>query len=693
MAVLTVIPTKDVKLNDVRDTLNANGGNVSDDLTTFFTDGTQSRQRYSGVPPVLVAYYPNAKINRWAKYKPYRHVKPAGDLGITAIRSLNFGLSATSFTVTESGGDVVFTGFAKWAYSMPDGSDIYPMRLEDFRGYNPAAIPAIKPPAEISWNVADGGDCPNIVIPYRYNGTINASATDAMECEVSGVVGGNAYLCVMAKGGNNPYLFVANAAEAMSLKGGGTTTQASVIELRKFSILNGILGNPDIVVQAENSYAYGAKYTLHVGINIISNRVLNKVFHLNTLDLSTLGTYGSSGADDINYNGVTNEATGVSTFKNMPLGETTIDFYRYSLLSWMYGIVGGITLRSYNHTDYYADILQISTGVNAIHEAYYNYLQASYSKYCDVEFTIRIANNGASLSIGGRVFTKGKGGAVTITLSDMGANSLVFYINNHESASPLWLPKLRAYKNGSSYVYTQFEADEMGLDFGYSADTWKSVYSSIGTLLGFITAKALNKITYNGLVWTRDATSDRYVSEVGGKKYGLCLSGSEPNYSNSILIGSGVVADYAVRLRVNDAVFPRWVEGTTDISELIDFFIFNGYNVTKIKDSGAPIQYPTFIQKLPRADSYMQMECSTAAATARKNMVYTGGRFATLIDGDRLSVDFTYANSAANPTIYMYSISEGIDTLEYPVEGTITAGVNNFHFTTDGTDRWVKEPN
>jgi hypothetical protein len=73
-------------------------------------------------------------------------------------------------------------------------------------------------------------------------------------------------------------------------------------------------------------------------------------------------------------------------------------------------------------------------------------------------------------------------------------------------------------------------------------------------------------------------------------------------------------------------------------------------------------------------------------------MSYTGGRFATLIDGDRLSVDFTYANTANDPTIYMYSSSEGIDTLEYPVEGPITAGINNFHFTTAGTDRWVKEP-
>ena len=73
MAVLTVIPTTDVKLNDVRDTLNVNGGSVNNDLSTFFTDGTQPRQKYSGNPPVLVTYYPNAKINRWAKSKPINH--------------------------------------------------------------------------------------------------------------------------------------------------------------------------------------------------------------------------------------------------------------------------------------------------------------------------------------------------------------------------------------------------------------------------------------------------------------------------------------------------------------------------------------------------------------------------------------------------------------------------------------------
>lgn len=139
MAVLTVIPTKDVKLNDVRDTLNANGGNVSDDLTTFFTDGTQSRQKWSGDPLALVTYYPNANINKWAKYKPIRNSKLLplyadylannGSMSIESINPLIQDTAGFAFL------DTIRNGIDGYTHLLPQGGASEPYRLTDYRGY------------------------------------------------------------------------------------------------------------------------------------------------------------------------------------------------------------------------------------------------------------------------------------------------------------------------------------------------------------------------------------------------------------------------------------------------------------------------------------------------------------------------------------------------------------------------------
>lgn len=148
MAVLTVIPATDVKLNDVRDTLNVNGGSVNNDLSTFFTDGTQSRQRYSGNPPVLVTYYPNANINKWSKWKPI----PCNAIELTQALIANN--NAGFYNLTIAGGglctlkqiyeravqvwDESYTQF-EWLYRVPDGGMSEPFRLGDFRNYDPGS--------------------------------------------------------------------------------------------------------------------------------------------------------------------------------------------------------------------------------------------------------------------------------------------------------------------------------------------------------------------------------------------------------------------------------------------------------------------------------------------------------------------------------------------------------------------------
>ena len=43
MAVYNILPSTNLKTEDIRDTLNANGGSVSNDCLTFFTDAANIR--------------------------------------------------------------------------------------------------------------------------------------------------------------------------------------------------------------------------------------------------------------------------------------------------------------------------------------------------------------------------------------------------------------------------------------------------------------------------------------------------------------------------------------------------------------------------------------------------------------------------------------------------------------------------
>ena len=63
MAVHNIIPSTNVSMADIRDTLNANEGNVNNTLGSFFKDA--------------------AKINKWAKYKP---VSYKGDFPVNGVQ-------------------------------------------------------------------------------------------------------------------------------------------------------------------------------------------------------------------------------------------------------------------------------------------------------------------------------------------------------------------------------------------------------------------------------------------------------------------------------------------------------------------------------------------------------------------------------------------------------------------------------
>lgn len=113
-----IIPDTDVNLaTEVRDVLNANGGSVSNDITTFFK--------------------PNANTNIYAKFKPVPY--PAdfvddkyrwyGNDGWCGINVPNANGSSGLDSVVDS----------EWSWDYPTGGSSEPLRLGDYRGYNPDA--------------------------------------------------------------------------------------------------------------------------------------------------------------------------------------------------------------------------------------------------------------------------------------------------------------------------------------------------------------------------------------------------------------------------------------------------------------------------------------------------------------------------------------------------------------------------
>lgn len=117
MTALSKIPRTDVKIEDIRDTLNANGGIVTNDLGTFFGSF--------------------ANINIWAKQKPihwasnFTNNDGAGDgnYGFTPARSLTLDGVKSLYDGSLNG----------WTVNFPSGGSSSPYRLGDFRNYNPKA--------------------------------------------------------------------------------------------------------------------------------------------------------------------------------------------------------------------------------------------------------------------------------------------------------------------------------------------------------------------------------------------------------------------------------------------------------------------------------------------------------------------------------------------------------------------------
>lgn len=107
MAVKDVLPTSNLKYEDIRDTLNAGGGNVTDDVITAFSDA--------------------ANINMWSFFKPHYGTYDFPDL---------------IPDYTDRAGSLFYDEInKKIVYRKPTGGEESPYRLSDFVGYQYKALP------------------------------------------------------------------------------------------------------------------------------------------------------------------------------------------------------------------------------------------------------------------------------------------------------------------------------------------------------------------------------------------------------------------------------------------------------------------------------------------------------------------------------------------------------------------------
>ena len=116
MAVLNPVGTSGIRLEDVRDTINAFGGSAGNALTSFFQNNDMNMwARYKFVIVADRPFVDDAK--RWQ----------GGD-GMCGLNIPEFGSPSAMRTALSNGTD-------KWSYNPPQGGTTQPMRLGDARKY------------------------------------------------------------------------------------------------------------------------------------------------------------------------------------------------------------------------------------------------------------------------------------------------------------------------------------------------------------------------------------------------------------------------------------------------------------------------------------------------------------------------------------------------------------------------------
>lgn len=133
MAVQSILPKTDLKWDDIRDTLNANGGAVTNVVSTAFAE--------------------SANFNKWSKHKPvdfgvlfcqdFDSSKPNYVSDWWKSRNGNCGFipyTTGNYTLAPEIIDGAMNG---WTYNYPHGNENSPYRIGDYAGYYKDAVPPI----------------------------------------------------------------------------------------------------------------------------------------------------------------------------------------------------------------------------------------------------------------------------------------------------------------------------------------------------------------------------------------------------------------------------------------------------------------------------------------------------------------------------------------------------------------------
>lgn len=115
---MAVIPNSNVNLaTNIRDVLNAAGGNVTNEVITFFK--------------------PEANINKWSKHKPVYYPN-SSPLTEQEFKLANYGFNPNNIartTTPKAVMDEAIAGTDWYPYVLPTGGSNSPYRLSDFCGY------------------------------------------------------------------------------------------------------------------------------------------------------------------------------------------------------------------------------------------------------------------------------------------------------------------------------------------------------------------------------------------------------------------------------------------------------------------------------------------------------------------------------------------------------------------------------
>lgn len=158
---MAILPNKNLKDSEVRDTLNKGGGKTDNDFWT--------------------KYKLLSNVNIWSFRKPYATDLDLFYLTDEQIRSINCGLTPLQIASPTSLPGRIDGKMNGWAYEMPTGGQSSPFRSGDYLGYNPDAQPMIQNlsvPAQVS--IKETGSIAITAIVIQQDG-VNVSLADLGE--------------------------------------------------------------------------------------------------------------------------------------------------------------------------------------------------------------------------------------------------------------------------------------------------------------------------------------------------------------------------------------------------------------------------------------------------------------------------------------------------------------------------------